>query len=496
MRDYSFGNLISALRIRSGLSQYQLGALVGVSDKAVSKWENGASKPRMNTILKLAEVFNISVSELLTCKYITLNHERKDLFVMDKRIMSKAKWKMKELYGEKPPISIINRFKMEELMLSNQMMLRWIGFLGELHERFYIEDAFFRVKDVKLCASFVAWLLGGININPLPAHYYCPNCKKVEFIPNVKCGFDAPDKVCLCGTPYNKDGFGIEAINMYPLSGGCEMDVSVGTMGLVKRCFKDYFAEYSDIREIKFKEEKNKVREYSIIKNYTDRKCYILVPSDIAIQYPEEVITVTSEEDFFKFLQMDSLMIVEKTEEHISFKEIENVDFSVENIQAYAKYAVENGKLKDLLWERNLSSVILEFSNLYFSNLLAIEGFLWGSEVWEKNGENLYAKGIPVEELITNREDTYTYLYNKLNEKCCDNPSGQVYEIMEKVRKGLYSSLGMPADVEQLLLENDVPDWYIESMKKIRYLGSKTQYIVNLKKNICSYINMKKAKEP
>ncbi len=54
MRDYSFGNFISALREQRGLSQYQLGALVGVSDKAVSKWENGVSKPRMNVIRKLA----------------------------------------------------------------------------------------------------------------------------------------------------------------------------------------------------------------------------------------------------------------------------------------------------------------------------------------------------------------------------------------------------------------------------------------------------------
>ena len=52
MRDYSFGNFISALRERRGLSQYQLGALVGVSDKAVSKWENGASTPRIGTIRK------------------------------------------------------------------------------------------------------------------------------------------------------------------------------------------------------------------------------------------------------------------------------------------------------------------------------------------------------------------------------------------------------------------------------------------------------------
>ena len=43
MRDYSFGNFISTLRERGGMSQYQLGTLVGVSDKAVSKWENGGS---------------------------------------------------------------------------------------------------------------------------------------------------------------------------------------------------------------------------------------------------------------------------------------------------------------------------------------------------------------------------------------------------------------------------------------------------------------------
>lgn len=67
MRDYSFGNFISALRKRRGLSQYQLGALVGKSDKAVSKWENGASKPRIDTIRKLSEVLDVSVGELLTC---------------------------------------------------------------------------------------------------------------------------------------------------------------------------------------------------------------------------------------------------------------------------------------------------------------------------------------------------------------------------------------------------------------------------------------------
>ena len=98
MRDYSFGNYISALRERCGLSQYQLGVLVGVSDKAVSKWENGASKPRIGTIKKLSEVLDVSVDELLACEYDAFNKKRKDLFAMKKEIISIAKNKLKELY--------------------------------------------------------------------------------------------------------------------------------------------------------------------------------------------------------------------------------------------------------------------------------------------------------------------------------------------------------------------------------------------------------------
>ncbi len=65
MRDYQFGNFIYALRQEKKLSQSELGALVGVSNKAVSKWENGASKPSMDTIKKLSETFDVTVEELL-----------------------------------------------------------------------------------------------------------------------------------------------------------------------------------------------------------------------------------------------------------------------------------------------------------------------------------------------------------------------------------------------------------------------------------------------
>ena len=72
MRDYSFGNFISALRERCGLSQYQLGALVGVTDKAVSKWENGEAYPEMSNILALCSIFHCKINDLLSFKESSL----------------------------------------------------------------------------------------------------------------------------------------------------------------------------------------------------------------------------------------------------------------------------------------------------------------------------------------------------------------------------------------------------------------------------------------
>lgn len=65
MNDYIFGNRIFALRKQAGLSQSNLADILGVTDKAVSKWETGKSKPNTNTIRKLAAFFQIDINELL-----------------------------------------------------------------------------------------------------------------------------------------------------------------------------------------------------------------------------------------------------------------------------------------------------------------------------------------------------------------------------------------------------------------------------------------------
>ena len=68
MNDYTFGNRILELRLSFGFSQSELAERVGVTNKAVSKWETGKSKPTTNVIRKLAALFNVDVNKLLSVR--------------------------------------------------------------------------------------------------------------------------------------------------------------------------------------------------------------------------------------------------------------------------------------------------------------------------------------------------------------------------------------------------------------------------------------------
>ncbi len=65
MIEEKFGETLRKLRLSRNLSQFQLGKLIGVSDKAISKWENSYSKPKCTSIMKISEVFSVDVEELM-----------------------------------------------------------------------------------------------------------------------------------------------------------------------------------------------------------------------------------------------------------------------------------------------------------------------------------------------------------------------------------------------------------------------------------------------
>ena len=77
MRDYKFGTRIYNLRKGKGLSQGELGSLVGVTNKAVSKWENGEAKPAINQLMKLSKVFDVSMDDIINSNEETEKQIRK-----------------------------------------------------------------------------------------------------------------------------------------------------------------------------------------------------------------------------------------------------------------------------------------------------------------------------------------------------------------------------------------------------------------------------------
>ena len=79
---------------------------------------------------------------------------------------------------------------------------------------------------------------------------------------------------------------------------------------------------------------------------------------------------------------------------------------------------------------------------------------------------------------------------DKFDKKCKEAPSGIVFEIRENVRKGKYTNNRMSVETEELLLENGVPEWYVESMKKIRYLASKSHLVSKLKREIEEFVKL------
>ena len=76
-------------------------------------------------------------------------------------------------------------------------MLLWMGFFWKLQKEFCEKDSYLGIRGAQMGASFIAWLLGGTNANPLLAPYYCPVCKSVEFVKGEKNAIDLLDKKLL-----------------------------------------------------------------------------------------------------------------------------------------------------------------------------------------------------------------------------------------------------------------------------------------------------------
>lgn len=117
--------------------------------------------------------------------------------------------RMLERYGAELPWQVLNRFEQERFLLSDECV-RMLLFLSRLQAAAHEVEAPVLLRG-QYTASFAGYLLGGSEINPLPPHYYCARCRRLELVEDVRDGFDLPEKVCACGAVMTANGHDIPA---------------------------------------------------------------------------------------------------------------------------------------------------------------------------------------------------------------------------------------------------------------------------------------------
>lgn len=375
-------------------------------------------------------------------------------------------------------------------------------------------------------SSFAATMSGITEVNPLPAHYLCPNpdCKHMEWGDKTQydCGVDMPDKVCpKCGTPYKKEGFTIPFETFLGFEANKEPDIDLnfageyqatahkyveeifgsenvykaGTIGTIKdKTAYGYVAKYFEEREInvnKFELDRltaccEGVRKTSgqhpggIIIVPRSHEIYEFCP----VQHPANDVKsdiVTTHFDYHSIDQnllkldilghdapsmirqlqdmtgVDPLTVPIKDDKVMTiFVGTEGLDIKDPDYKfTHGSYGIPEFGTK---FVRQMLDDIQPTS---FEELVRISGLSHGTDVWLGNAQDLIVNKVTtMKEAIATRDDIMNYLRLK------GLPNADAFTIMEKVRKGK----GLTEEQEALMREHDVPEWYIESCKKIKYM--------------------------
>lgn len=449
----------------------------------------------------------------------------------DKQLTDLVMTKAKRIYGENLPEIIKKRIDTElTSIISNEFAVLYI--LAHKLVKKSNDDGYMVGSRGSVGSSLVAFMANISEINSLPPHYVCPNCKYSEFTDIAANGYDLPDKDCpKCGEKLNKDGMNIPFETFLGFSGDKEPDIDLnfsseyqavahnytleligdgktykaGTIGTIadKTAF-GYTKHFFDEKGIHV----NKPEIARISKGCIDVKAstgqhpggIVVLPAGheinefTPVQRPADkmdIDIITTHFDYHSIehnlLKLDILghdnpTILRMFEDQtgVSAKSIPMDDkktmslFSSDealNIKK-DKYPNPFEKIKNDVGTKGIP----EFGTMFvqdmlrktkpttFDELLRISGLSHGTDVWRGNAESLIDDGIcTLKEAICTRDDIMVYLMKM------GLPPASSFKIMEAVRKGR----GLTPEWEELMREKNVPDWYIASCKKIKYMFPK-----------------------
>ena len=476
MKDYSFGNHICKLRTGLGLSQFQLGALVGVTDKAVSKWENADAKPRFATCIRLADVLGVQVDELLSCANYTVSSARKELEKLKKSLWKEAYDRL-AIYGTTPPPACWSRLVSEEAALKNTDAVLGFAVLEKLQEEARKRKTVIMVNGA-INASFTAWLFGGTGVNPLPPHYRCPGCGQTEFVADVADGFDLPVKRCACGREYIRDGHNI------PYDGYAkaeqngthlEIRVSQAFLPIATNVLQAFFADTTELLPV------------ALESNYNGQTRYI---HRYVIQSEHRAGPDLSKDGFWH-VSAEDYWAWQKGETSFTFlvsQQLTTLDSLVAgtDVSLPDPAALLTDEGKERLYQKRcaqypeLTAPLSGEREHDFDLLVRIDGFTHGTNVWDNNGMHLVESGrASFRSIPSARED----IWNEVSLASRRNnipDNGLALQIMESAQFGRYCHKGLPDRIKTFLSQLGLPEWYPDYLVGVVYLFPKGHCIAQL----------------
>ena len=439
--------------------------------------------------------------------------------------------KAHEMYGEELPPIVEKRLEKElNSIITNGFAVMYI--IAQKLVWKSVEDGYLVGSRGSVGSSLVAFMAGITEVNALSPHYYCLKCHYNDFnSPDVKAytgkaGCDMPDKYCpVCGEPLEKDGFDIPFETFLGFKGDKEPDIDLNFSGEYQSKAHKYteviFGAGQTFRAGTIGTLADKTA-FGYVKNYYEergskkRTCEInrIVTGCTGIrrstgQHPGGIIVLPLGEEINSFTPVQhpaNDMTTDTVTTHFDYHSIDHnllkldilghddptmirmlqdltgVDpttIPLDDPQVMSLFQNTgalgitpeqiDGCLLGALGIPEFGTefamqMLLDTKPTSFSDLVRIAGLAHGTDVWLGNAQTLIKEGkATISTAICTRDDIMLYLIEMGVE------SSLAFTIMESVRKGK----GLKPEMEEAMLAADVPDWYIWSCKKIKYMFPK-----------------------
>lgn len=468
MRDYTLGNYIYEMRKKRGLSQYQLGQLLGVSDKAVSKWETGSSKPRPDSYPRLAEILGVSVDELFSGES---NAESPIYSALDqlKRELWNEAYSRLSIYGDTPPNECWSRLASEESILERSDIIHCLAVVGKIAKEAKRQNLVTFMSGLEN-SSYAAWLMEATTVNPLPPHYFCPLCGNVEFDSSVADGFDLPTKKCKCGGTFLKDGHDI------PHEGYTRVAKDHAHMSVnIPRKFKpvatqiihDFYNGLARVLPVSFEFDHPEW-------NYED---YVILP-------PERKMPTLSDDGYWHPSLEEFYDWHSPTEDpvislrfHDTLDELQVIQSLTNSTLPDLSDLISHDAIKTLYRKRQKSIPFITDSidskeTINFDLLVRVDCLSHTEGSWIGNGDKLVKNGeASFRDIPASREDVWRPIVAAMKERNI-HEYGFALKVMERARKGLFQQ-GVPERIRAFLLALGLPEWFPVYLEKVNYLFPK-----------------------